>query len=80
MGCGRPKLAMVHFNERLPEILEAKLVIACHDELVVECPKEQADEVARFLGGSWSPGWTRFSTLVWIPTAPLGFPWRWTSR
>jgi DNA polymerase I-like protein with 3'-5' exonuclease and polymerase domains len=40
---------MALFNERLPEILDAKLVIACHDELVLECPKEQAKEVARFL-------------------------------
>ena len=41
MGCGRLKLAMVLFNERLPEILDAKHVIACHDEFVVECPKQQ---------------------------------------
>jgi DNA polymerase I-like protein with 3'-5' exonuclease and polymerase domains len=40
---------MALFNERLPEISDAKLVIACHDELVLECPKEQAKEVARFL-------------------------------
>ena len=37
------------FNERLPESLDAKLVIACHDDLVLECPIEQAKEVARFL-------------------------------
>lgn len=37
------------FRARLPDHLDAKLVIACHDELVIECPEEQADEVARFL-------------------------------
>jgi DNA polymerase I-like protein with 3'-5' exonuclease and polymerase domains len=33
---------MAHFDERLPEHLDANLLIACHDELVVECPEEQA--------------------------------------
>ena len=28
---------------------DAKLIIACHDELVVECPEEQAEKVARFV-------------------------------
>jgi len=48
-GADGLKLAMALFNERLPEHLDAKLVIACHDELVVECPEEQAEEVVRFL-------------------------------
>jgi DNA polymerase I-like protein with 3'-5' exonuclease and polymerase domains len=42
---------MALFRERLPEHLDAKLVIACHDGLVVECPIEQAEEAARFLEG-----------------------------
>jgi DNA polymerase I-like protein with 3'-5' exonuclease and polymerase domains len=29
-------------RERLPDHLDAKLVIAVHDELVIECPEEQA--------------------------------------
>jgi hypothetical protein len=29
------------FRERLPDHLDAKLVIACYDELVVERPEEQ---------------------------------------
>jgi DNA polymerase I-like protein with 3'-5' exonuclease and polymerase domains len=37
------------FRERLHDNLGAKLVIACHDELVVECPEDQAEETARFL-------------------------------
>jgi DNA polymerase I-like protein with 3'-5' exonuclease and polymerase domains len=48
-GADGLKLAMALFHERLPEHLDAKLVIACHDELVVECPEEQAEEVVRFL-------------------------------
>jgi DNA polymerase I-like protein with 3'-5' exonuclease and polymerase domains len=48
-GADGLKRAMGLFHERLPEHLDAKLVIACHDELVVECLEEQADEVTRFL-------------------------------
>jgi hypothetical protein len=42
-------LAVTLSRERLPDHLDARLVIACHDELVIECPEEQAKEVARFL-------------------------------
>jgi hypothetical protein len=48
-GADGLKLATALFNEQLPEHLDAKLIIACHDELVVECPEEQAEETARFL-------------------------------
>jgi DNA polymerase-1 len=48
-GADGLKLAMALFHEQLPGHLDAKLIIACHDELVVECPEEQAEEVARFL-------------------------------
>jgi DNA polymerase-1 len=50
-GADGLKRAMALFNERLPEHLDARIVIACHDELVVECPEDQAKEVARFLEG-----------------------------
>jgi DNA polymerase-1 len=40
---------MAFFKERLSEHLDAKLVPAVHDELVVECPEDQAEEVARFV-------------------------------
>ena len=40
---------MALFNERLPKNLEGRLVLAVHDELVVECPEDQAEEVARFV-------------------------------
>jgi hypothetical protein len=42
-------LAMTLSRKPLPDHLGTKLVIACHDELVIECPEEQAKEVARFL-------------------------------
>jgi DNA polymerase I-like protein with 3'-5' exonuclease and polymerase domains len=48
-GADGLKTAMALFNERLPEYLDAKLVIAVHDELVVESPEDQAEEVARFV-------------------------------
>jgi DNA polymerase I len=48
-GADGLKLAMALFHERLPEHLDARLVLAVHDELVVECPEEQAEEVARFV-------------------------------
>ncbi len=40
---------MALFHERLPKHLDAKLVLAVHDELVAECPEEQAKEVAGFV-------------------------------
>jgi DNA polymerase-1 len=43
------KLAMALFHERLPQHLDAKLIITLHDELVVECPETQAEEVAEFV-------------------------------
>ena len=33
----------------MPDHLDARLVLAVHDELVVECPEDQAEEVARFV-------------------------------
>jgi DNA polymerase I-like protein with 3'-5' exonuclease and polymerase domains len=34
----------------LPGNLDAKLVIACHDELVVEHPEDQAEEEVMVIG------------------------------
>jgi DNA polymerase I len=48
-GADGLKLAMALFHERLPEHLDARLVLAVHDELVVECPEDQAKEVAAFV-------------------------------
>lgn len=48
-GADGLKLAMALFNERLPGHLDAKVVLVVHDELVVERPAEQAEEVARFV-------------------------------
>ena len=48
-GADGLKLAMALFHERLPGHLEARLILAVHDELVVECPEDQAEEVERFV-------------------------------
>ena len=39
------KLAMVQLADKLPD--EAHMVGTIHDELIVECPVEMADEVCR---------------------------------
>ena len=44
------KLAMIRVEHRLAqEGLQAQLVLQVHDELIVECPQEEADTVARLL-------------------------------
>jgi len=44
------KLAMIHVDERLrTEGLKARLVLQVHDELIVECPEEEAEQVAALL-------------------------------
>ena len=44
------KLAMVHVFDRLArEKLEAKLLLQVHDELIVECPGSEAEQVSRIL-------------------------------
>lgn len=44
------KLAMVRVDERLhKEDLKAKLILQVHDELIVECPEEEKETVARLL-------------------------------
>ena len=44
------KIAMVRVYERLKaEKLEAKLLLQVHDELIVECPEAEAEEVSLIL-------------------------------
>ncbi|MCL2368322.1 MAG: DNA polymerase I [Oscillospiraceae bacterium] len=44
------KLAMIRVHDRLErEGLEAKLVLQVHDELIVECPEHEANQVAALL-------------------------------
>ena len=44
------KLAMVRVHERLrEEKLQAKLILQVHDELIVECPEEEAERVCELL-------------------------------
>ena len=44
------KLAMIHVHDRLKEEkLKARLVLQVHDELIVECPEDEAELVKRLL-------------------------------
>ena len=44
------KLAMVHVHRRLKaEGLKARLILQVHDELIVECPGDEAEQVRRIL-------------------------------
>ena len=44
------KLAMVHVFQRLKaEGLRSRLILQVHDELIVECPEEEADHVCEIL-------------------------------
>ena len=44
------KLAMVHVFQRLKEEgLQSRLILQVHDELIVECPEEEADHVCEVL-------------------------------
>lgn len=44
------KLAMVHVDERMcREGLQARLLLQVHDELIVECPAEEAETVSKIL-------------------------------
>ena len=44
------KIAMINVFERLKkEKLEAKIVLQVHDELIIECKKEQAEKVGSLL-------------------------------
>ncbi len=44
------KLAMIHVDEALRQAgLEAQLVLQVHDELIVECPPEETEEVKRIV-------------------------------
>ena len=56
------KLAMVKVFTRLKkEALQARLIMQVHDELIVECPEDEAERVKALLaagpcgGGTWSP-------------------------
>ena len=45
------KLAMIHVAQALQEQYpEAKLILQVHDELIVECPQNIAQEVAQLVG------------------------------
>ena len=44
------KIAMINvYNTLKKEVPEAKLIMQVHDELIVECPDDKKDEVAKIL-------------------------------
>lgn len=44
------KLAMVHVHQRLQlEGLQAKIILQVHDELIIECPENEAERTAQIL-------------------------------
>ena len=44
------KIAMVKVSQRLKaESMQAKLILQVHDELIVECPREIAQQVAELV-------------------------------
>ena len=44
------KIAMIRVSDRLErEGLQAKLILQVHDELIVECPEEEAEQVKSLL-------------------------------
>jgi DNA polymerase-1 len=43
------KLAMIHVQEKLHAVKDAKILLQIHDSLIVECPESQAEEVATLL-------------------------------
>jgi DNA polymerase I-like protein with 3'-5' exonuclease and polymerase domains len=58
----------------LPGNLDAKLVIACHDELVVEHPEDQAEEAARFVEEVMVIGMDEVVNADLVLSAPTGLP------
>ncbi len=64
---------MVLFRKQLPDHLNAKLVIACHDERVVECLEKQTKEVAVFVEEVVAARMYGVLILGWTPIIPDGF-------
>jgi DNA polymerase I-like protein with 3'-5' exonuclease and polymerase domains len=54
--------------------LDAKLVIACHGELVVEHPEDQAEEAARFVEEVMVIGMDEVVNADLVLSAPTGLP------
>ena len=68
------KLAMVNVYRRLKdEGLKSKLILQVHDELICECPEEEADTVVRILSEEMS-GVTKLSVPL-IVDAKRGHSW-----
>lgn len=43
------KLAMIEVHKKLMNVKNAKLILQVHDELIIDCPKDRVDEVAKII-------------------------------
>lgn len=43
------KLAMIEVHKKLMNVKNAKLILQVHDELIIDCPKDRIDEVAKII-------------------------------
>jgi DNA polymerase I-like protein with 3'-5' exonuclease and polymerase domains len=56
---------------------EAKVIIACHDEIVVEAPSEQAEQVKQWLVTAMVEGMSRYVCSVPVVVeATIGASWQ----
>lgn len=76
-GADVTKLAMVYLNETLSKRgLDAQLIMVIHDEFVVECAEDQAEEVASIVEECMIKGFTDlYTTIPMRVDAHIGDVW-----
>jgi len=71
------KAALGILWQRRTEMPEAKVIIACHDEVVVEAPSEQAEQVKQWLVTAMVEGMSRYVCSVPVVVeATIGASWQ----
>ena len=71
------KAALGLLWQRRDEMPEARVIIACHDEIVVEAPSEQAEAAKSWLVTAMVEGMSRFVKSVPIVVeATVGSTWQ----
>ena len=74
------KRAMIMLHARRAEHPDAKLVLAVHDELVMECPLEQAQVVSDWLEGIMQAAMEPLLGQVPVVTEPTIYPRWWKPK
>jgi DNA polymerase-1 len=76
-GADVTKLAMVHLNQAIEERgFNAKLIMVIHDEFVVECDEDQAEEVAAVVEECMVRGFTDiYKGIPMVVDAHIGDVW-----